>query len=117
MCVFVRKMIYFFKISILTLGKESRSMHLFLALMLTLLCGLCFGCAQRVNISKTHGKAYQQIFYQQGSAPPVQLAPTTSEDAKRISASRNSRSNSKSKKSSSRVFSLGNGSSSNGALE
>ena len=55
---------------------------------------LCFatGCAQRAHINPTHGTSYKSIFYQQASTPAVQLAPTTSEDAKRISKSRANRS-------------------------
>ena len=61
-----------------------------------LLCviGLMTGCAQRVHINATHGNSYKNIFYQQASTPAVRLAPTTSEDAKRISKSRARRSDS-----------------------
>jgi len=87
-------------------------------ILLILSCGVFFSCAQRVSISKTYGQAYQQIFYQQGSAPPVQLAPTTSEDAKRISASRSRRSGTTRKSSrSSNVFSLGGSGSSGSNLQ
>ena len=92
-------------------------MRLILAFILALLCGLCFGCAQRVHISKTHGQAYQQIFYQQGSSPLVQLAPTTAEDAKRISASRANRSTTSNRGGPSRFSGLGTNSSLRGALE
>ena len=67
-------------------------MRLFLVLMMSLAAMLLTACAQRVSISPLHGKSYRQIFYLQGSAPPVQLAPTTAEDAKRISESRARRS-------------------------
>ena len=67
-------------------------MRLFLVLMTSLIAMLLTACAQRASISPLHGKSYRQIFYLQGSAPPVQLAPTTAEDAKRISRSRARRS-------------------------
>ena len=77
-----------------------------------LLCFGCLtlGCAQRVKLGSTHGLAHQQIFYRQGSAPPVKLAPTTSEDAKRISESRARRSGAKSKVGRNQVFGFGGGS-------
>jgi hypothetical protein len=68
------------------------------SLMLLGSCALCCvvysmtGCAQRVRINSTHGNSYKSVFYQQASTPAVQLAPTTSEDAKRISKSRARRS-------------------------
>lgn len=57
---------------------------------------LCLGgCAQRAHISPEFGVATQSVFYQQASTPAVQLAPTTAEDAKRISESRKERSGNK----------------------
>jgi hypothetical protein len=73
-------------------------------------------CAQRVSLSPLHGKSYQQIFYLQGSAPPVQLAPTTAEDAKRITESRARRSGA-AKSGRSQRFNFGGGSSSSSVLE
>ena len=63
-----------------------------------LYCVVCLmaGCAQRVRINSNHGNSYKSVFYQQASTPAVQLAPTTSEDAKRISKSRARRSDSRS---------------------
>ena len=61
-----------------------------------LLCviALMMGYAQRVHINAAHGNSYKSVFYQQASTPAVRLAPTTSEDAKRISKSRARRSDS-----------------------
>ena len=63
-----------------------------------LCCAVCLmtGCAQRVHINSAHGNSYKSVFYQQASTPSVQLAPTTAEDAKRISNSRVRRTQSKS---------------------
>lgn len=79
--------------------------------------GLSVGCAQRMSIASDYGVAYQKIFYQQGIAPPVQLAPTTSEDAKRISESRARRSGGKNASGRSQRFSFGGGAPSNSILE
>lgn len=78
-----------------------------------LICFVCLtlGCAQRMKLNANHGLAHQQIFYRQGSAPPVKLAPTTSEDAKRISESRARRSGSKSQLGRNQAFGFGGGSS------
>lgn len=83
-------------------------MRLFCLLTLSLSIALLTSCAQRVSLSPLHGKSYQQIFYLQGSAQPVQLAPTTAEDAKRITESRARRSGS-SKSSRSQRFNFGGG--------
>jgi uncharacterized membrane protein YgcG len=53
---------------------------------------LLSGCAQRASLNPNFGVSYQSIFYQQASTPAIQLAPTTAEDAKRISESRSRRS-------------------------
>lgn len=74
-----------------------------------------WGCAQRVSLHASHGEASKKIFFQQGSAAPIQLAPITAEDAKRISESRAQRSGVKGKSRRSQPFGLGgssNGSSS-----
>ena len=86
-------------------------MRLFGTFILICLICLIFGCAQRSKLGANHGLAHQQIFYRQGSAPPVKLAPTTSEDAKRISESRARRSGSQNKLGRSQAFGFGGGSS------
>ena len=68
-------------------------MRLFKVFLVLGLTGICFfGCAQRVNLHASHGQASKKIFFQQGSAAPIQLAPITAEDAKRITESRSQRS-------------------------
>lgn len=92
-------------------------MRLISLILILIAASLSFGCAQRESLSPQYGKSYQQIFYLQGTAPPVQLAPTTAEDAKRITESRNRRSNgSKSSNSKSSAFS-GGGTTSNFGLQ
>lgn len=88
-----------------------RSRHFLLMLLLASLS--LVGCAQRVSLNETHGLASKRIFFQQGNAPIVQLAPVTSEDAKRISAAREKRSGGTVKSGRSQRFSFGGGNASN----
>lgn len=69
----------------------SRSMLCALGLVLGVFV-LSAGCSQRAHLHSEFGLSSQQLFYRQLSSPPVQLAPTTAEDAKRISESRARRS-------------------------
>jgi hypothetical protein len=91
-----------------------RFLNVLLAVAVTSLCFL--GCAQRVSLHASHGQASKKIFFQQGSTAPVQLAPVTSEDAKRISESRARRSGAKPTSGRSQRFSFGTGANSAGSI-
>ena len=73
--------------------------------MLTLT--LMTGCAQRVHLSPEQGMAHASYFTQQVNSPTIRLAPTTAEDAKRISKSRAKRSSTSSSKGSGRFGVIG----------
>lgn len=86
-------------------------MRLFHTLLAVAISSLCFvNCAQRVSLHASHGQASKKIFFQQGSSAPIQLAPFTAEDAKRISESRAQRSGNKGKIGRAQSFSLGSSS-------
>ena len=92
-------------------------MRLFKVFLVLGLTGICsFGCAQRVSLHASHGQASKKIFFQQGSAAPIQLAPITAEDAKRITESRSQRSGVKGNSKRSQPFGLGGNSASSGSI-
>ena len=92
-------------------------MRLFKVFLVLGLTGLYFfGCAQRVTLHSSHGQASKKIFFQQGSAAPIQLAPITAEDAKRITESRSQRSGVKGNSKRGQPFGLGGNSASSGSI-
>ena len=100
-----------------TTSRATKDTTLPLLIALALSAFLCQGCAQRAQLDPEYGAAYRQVFFRQASAQPVQLAPTTAEDAKRISQSRARRSSSTSGKPGIRLGGSGGGSGQSIALK